>query len=290
MIDDENTALQMYESDDLDWIGDPTDSVPLAAIPTMKDADELEISDRAGIYYYSFNTEEEPFDNENIRKAFAYSLDRTSIVENITQGEQKPATALVPPSIFEENEEGYFEDNDVDAAKEYLEKGLDELGVDELPTIKLSYNTDEGHAAIAQAAQDIWKKELGVEVELNNEEWNVFLDSLGEGDYQVGRMGWIADFNDAINFLEIFETVGGNNYTNWEDEEYQKLIKESRTELDTDKRREILRDAEEIFMDHMPVAPVYFYTNLYAFKDNVKNITVSPIGNIQYKWGYITEE
>ncbi len=290
MIDDENTALQMYENDDIDWIGDPTDSVPLAAIPTMKDADELEISDRAGVYYYSFNTEEEPFDNENIRKAFAYSLDRTSIVENITQGEQKPATALVPPSIFEENEEGYFEDNDVDTAKEYLEKGLDELGIDELPTIKLSYNTDEGHAAIAQAAQDIWKKELEVEVELNNEEWNVFLDSLGEGDYQVGRMGWIADFNDAINFLEIFETVGGNNYTNWEDEEFQKLIKESRSELDTDKRREILRDAEEIFMDHMPIAPVYFYTNLYAFKDNVKNITVSPIGNIQYKWGYITEE
>ena len=290
MIDEESTALQMYENDDLDWIGDPTDSVPLAAIPTMKEAGELEISDRAGVYYYSFNTEEEPFDNVNIRKAFALSLDRTSIVENITQGEQKPAMALVPPSIFEENEEGYFADNDVDTAKEYLEEGLEELGIDELPTVKLSYNTDEGHEAIAQAAQDIWKKELDVEVELNNEEWNVFLDSMGEGDYQVGRMGWIADFNDAINFLEIFETVGGNNYTNWEDKEYQELNKASREELDPDKRREILREAEEIYMDYMPIAPVYFYTNLYAHKDNVKNITVSPIGNIQYKWGYITEE
>lgn len=290
MINEESTALQMYESDDLDWIGDPIDSVPLAAIPTMKDAGELEISDRAGVYYYTLNTEEEPFDNQNIRKAFALSLDRTSIVENITQGEQKPAMGLVPPSIFEENEEGYFADNDVEKAKEYLEKGLEELGVDKLPTVKLSYNTDEGHEAIAQAAQDIWKKELGVEVELNNEEWNVYLDSLGEGDYQMGRIGWIADFNDAINFLEIFETVGGNNYTNWEDEEYQALIKESRTELDPDKRREILRDAEEVFMDHMPIVPVYFYSNLYAHKDNVKNITVSPIGIIQYKWGYITEE
>ena len=290
MVDDENTALQMYESDDLDWIGDPVDSVPLAAIPTMKDADELEISDRSGVYYYSFNTEEEPFDNENIRKAFAYALDRTSIVENITQGEEKPAMGLVPPAIFEENEEGYFEDNDVEKAKEYLEEGLDELGEDELPTIKLSYNTDEGHEAIAQAAQDIWKEELGVEVELNNEEWNVFLDSMGEGDYQVGRMGWIADFNDAINFLEIFETVGGNNYTNWEDDEYKELLQDSRKELDSDKRIEILREAEDIFMDNMPLAPVYFYTNLFAHKDNVKGITVSPIGNIQFKWGYIAEE
>jgi len=290
MVEEESTALQMFESGDLDWVGDPTDSVPLAAIPSMKDAGELNISDRAGVYYYSFNTEEEPFDNEDIRKAFALSLDRTSIVESITQGEQKPAMGLVPPSIFEENEEGYFADNDADTAKEHLEKGLEELGLDELPIVKLSYNTDEGHAAIAQAAQDIWKKELGVEVELNNEEWNVFLDSLGEGDYQMGRMGWIADFNDSINFLEIFETVGGNNYTNWEDDEFKELIKESRAELDPDKRREILRDAEAIYMDQMPIAPVYFYTNVYAHQDNVKNITVSPIGNIQYKWGYITEE
>src|SRR5699024_2684014 len=126
--------------------------------------------------------------------------------------------------------------------------------------------------------------------ELNNEEWNVFLDSMGEGDYQVGRMGWIADFNDAVNFLEIFETVGGNNYTNWEDEEYQKLMKESRSELNDDKRLEILSDDEEIFMEAMPLALVYFYTNLFAHKDNVKDITVSPIGNIQFKWGYIAEE
>src|SRR5690625_7111652 len=121
-------------------------------------------------------------------------------------------------SNFKENEEGYFENNDHDAAKEYLEEGLDELDLDELPKVKISYNTDEGHEAIAQALQDLWKKNLDVDVELNNEEWNVYLDSMSEGDYQIGRMGWIADFDDAINFLEIFETVGGNNYTNWEDE------------------------------------------------------------------------
>ncbi len=290
MIEEEATALQLFQNGDLDWVGDPTDSVPLAAIQSMKENDELEISDRAGLYYYSFNHEEEPFNNENIRKAFALAMDRQSIVDNVTQGEQKPAMALVPPSMFEENEEGYFKDNDIEKAKEYLEKGLEEMGLDKLPTVSLSYNTDEGHAAIAQAVQEMWKNNLEVDVELSNEEWAVFLDSMGEGDYQVGRMGWIADFNDAINFLEIFESVGGNNYTNWEDDEYKKLIKESRTELDTDKRREILREAEEIFMDEMVINPIYFYTNLYAHQTNVKDITVSPIGNIQYKWGYITEE
>ncbi len=290
MIEEESTELQLFQNGDLDWVGDPTGSVPLAAIKSMKENDELEITDRGGLYYYTFNHDEEPFNNENIRKAFALAMDRQSIVDNVTQGEQKPAMALVPPSMFEENEEGYFKDNDVEKAKEHLEKGLEEMGLDELPTVHLSYNTDEGHAAIAQAAQEMWKTNLEVDVELSNEEWAVYLDSLGEGDYQVGRIGWIADFNDAINFLEIFESTGGNNYTNWENDEYKELIKESRTELDSDKRRDILREAEELFMDQMVINPVYFYTNLYAHQDNVKNITVSPIGTIQYKWGYIAEE
>src|SRR5699024_4737950 len=122
-----------------------------------------------------------------------------------------------------------------------------------------------------------------------NEEWKVYLDKMGEGNYQIGRMGWIADFNDSINFLEIFETVGGNNYTNWENDDYAELLQESRTETDGDARREILRDAEEIFMDEMPIAPIYFYTNTWTKKDYVKDIEVSPLGEIQYKWAWIAE-
>ncbi|MTW87807.1 peptide ABC transporter substrate-binding protein [Virgibacillus dakarensis] len=289
MIDDENTELQMYKNGELDWAGSPTSSLPLAAIPALKKDGSLNISPMAGVYYYSFNTEEEPFNNANIRKAFALAMDREGIVKNITKGEQQPAMALVPPSIWEENSEGYFKDKDVKKAKEYLQKGLDELGLDKLPTVKISYNTSEAHGAIAQAVQDMWRENLGVDVELNNEEWNVFLDTMSEGNYQVGRMGWNADFNDAINFLEIFETVGGNNYTNWENEEFAKLIAESRTETDEAARDDILHQAEEIFMDEMPIAPIYFYTNVWLNKDYVKDVDVSPLGEIQLKWGYITE-
>src|SRR5699024_12627929 len=109
------------------------------------------------------------------------------------------------------------EDNDPDAAKEYLEEGLDELDLDELPKVKISYNTDEGHEAIAQALLDLWKKNLDVDVELNNEEWNVYLDSMSEGDYHIGSMGWIVDFEDAINILEIIKTVDGGIHTSCED-------------------------------------------------------------------------
>src|SRR5690625_4436136 len=117
MIDDESTALSMYENDELDWIGDPVDAIPLAAIQSMKDAGELHIEDRAGLYYYAVNHEDEVLGNANIRKALALSINRQGIVDNVTQTEEKPAMALVPPSMFEENEEGYFADNDVDEAK-----------------------------------------------------------------------------------------------------------------------------------------------------------------------------
>ncbi|MFD2045324.1 peptide ABC transporter substrate-binding protein [Ornithinibacillus salinisoli] len=288
MVDDENTALQMFNDDKLDWVGDPTDVLPLASIQSLKEEGTLNISPLAGVYYYAFNTEEAPFDNVNIRKAFASAINRQGIVESVTKREEQPAMALVPPSIWEENAEGYFNDNDVEQAKEYLEAGLDELGLDELPKIQLSYNTSEAHATIAQAVQDMWRENLGVEVELNNEEWNVYLDTMGEGNFQVGRMGWLADFNDAINFIEIFQSVGGNNYTNWESQEYSDLIEQSRTETDPAARKEILREAEAIFMDEMPISPVYFYTNAWINKDYVKGIEVSPMGSVQYKWGYIS--
>lgn len=287
MVEEENTAKQMYDSGELDWLGSPTDSVPLAAIPAYKNDGVLNISPLAGVYYFAFNTEDELFSNLNIRKAFASALNREGIVANITQGEQQPAMALVPPSIFEENTTGYFADNDGDEAKKFLEAGLKELGLDALPKVTFSYNTSEAHGAIAQAAQDMWKENLGVDVDLHNEEWAVYLDSMGAGDFQMGRMGWLADFNDAINFLEIFETVGGNNYTNWENVEYQDLLKQSRAETDPAAREDLLRKAEDVFMADLPIAPVYFYTNVWTNKEYVKNVEVSPLGLVQYKWGYI---
>lgn len=290
MVDDENTALEMYNSGELEWAGDPTDALPLTAIQSLKDEGTLNISPLAGIYYYAFNTEKEPFNNVNIRKAFALAINREGIVQSITQREEQAAMALVPPSIWEESNEGYFTDNDVEKAKEYLEAGLEEMGLDELPPVELSYNTSEAHAAIAQAVQDMWRQNLGVDVTLRNEEWNVYLDSMGNGDFYAGRMGWLADFNDAISFLEIFQSVGGNNYTNWENEEFASLLEQSRSETDEAARKEIMREAEAIFMEEMPIAPVYFYTNSWLNKDYVRGLEVSALGSVQFKWTYLVEE
>lgn len=289
MIEDENTELELYKSGDLDWAGSPVSALPLPSIDSLKKSGELEVEPYSGIYYYIFNTEEEPFNNKNIRKAFALAIDREALIKNVTKGEQIPAQALVPSTIWKENEKGYFKDNDAKEAKKLLEKGMKEEGWDKLPTPKISYNTSEAHASIAQAIQDMWKKNLDVDAKLNNEEWNVFLDSLGESNYQVARMGWVADFNDPINFLEIYESKGGNNYTNWENKEFAKLLKDARKETDDKKRNQLLRDAEEIYMDEMPTAPIYFNTSVYVKADYVKNIDVNESAKLQLKWAYIAE-
>lgn len=290
MIGDENTALNMFDSGELDWIGQPLDKVPFAAVDSMNDAGKLNKVTSAALYYYVINTEEEPFNNKNIRKALALSIDRKGIVENITKKGEEPATAFVPPTLFTENESGYFADNDVEQAKEYLQKGLEELGLDELPTFSLSYNTDDSHATIAEAIQDMWRKNLGLDVELDNEEWGVYLNSLSEGDFQVGRYGWGADYMDAVSFLEVYENKGGNNSTNWENSEYQELIKASRTETDSEKRYEILRDAEAIFMDEMPIIPIYYEVLTWANNENLRDVNVTTLALVQFKEAYFVEE
>jgi oligopeptide transport system substrate-binding protein len=290
MINDSNTELSMFDNGELDWAGLPLGKLPTDVLPQLKDEGKLKIQPIAGTYWYKFNTEKAPLNNKNIRKALAYAINRKDIVENVAKGGQIPAMAAVPPTMIKENEKGYFKDGDVKKAKEFLQKGLEELGLkdaSELPEMTLSINTDEAHLKIAQAIQDMWKKNLGINVKIENQEWKVYIDKLHSGDYQIGRMGWLGDFNDPINFLELYkDKYGGNNDTFWENAEFKKLLDESSKEADPEKRLQLLKDAEEIFIDEMPVAPIYFYTNTWLQAENLKGVVVSGLGDVQFKWAY----
>lgn len=293
MINDPTTELSMFDNGELHWGGSPFGTLPTDVLPTLQDEGRLNIQAIAGTYWYKLQTEKPPLNNANIRKALAYAINRTAIVENITQGGQVPAMAIVPPSMNPDNEKGYFQDGDVETAKEFLQKGLEELGlsdVSELPAITLSYNTSEAHQKIAQAIQDMWKTELGIEVTLDNAEWQVYIDKLHAGDYMIGRMGWLGDFNDPINFLELYrDKEGGNNNTFWENAEFKQLLIDSQKETDAEKRTQMLKDAEAIFMDEMPVIPIYYYTNVWVQDEKLKDVVVSGLGDVQLKWAYFAE-
>ncbi|USG63596.1 peptide ABC transporter substrate-binding protein [Brevibacillus ruminantium] len=287
MVEDENTELSMFDNGEIDWAGSPTSSLPTDAIPALKDQNKITTQPIAGTYWYKFNVEKPPFNNVKIRKAFTYSIDRKSLIDNILQTGQIPATGAVPPSMALKAD-GYFKDNDIETAKKLLEEGMKELGITKLPAITLSYNTSEGHQKIAAAIQDQWKKNLGVEVKLENKEWKVYLEDMHQGNYQVGRMGWLGDFNDPINFLELYrDKDGGNNDTRWEHPKYKELLIQSNSESDPEKRKKILLDAETILMDEMPIAPIYFYTNSWVQKENVKGVVIGGLGDVDWKWASV---
>ncbi|RUS53785.1 ABC transporter substrate-binding protein [Kurthia sp. 3B1D] len=287
MIESEATANREFDSGNLDYLGAPYNVVSLDKMNTYKDKGILKSEPYAAVYEYKLNTKEGPTKNVNIRKALAMSIDREGLIKNVLKGGQTPALADVPVAIEGyENDNNLFEGNNTDEAKKYLEKGLKELGLKDASDLKIgiSINTSEAHAAVAQFIQEGWKKNLGIETTIDNAEWQVFLDKVSALDYQVARMGWIADYNDAYTFLERYDTAkNGNNDTGWENKEYKELMAKAMKETDEAKRTEFLKDGQKILMDEMPVIPIYFYSNEYVAQDYVKNMGPDKLGNVNLK-------
>ncbi|PTQ57952.1 MAG: Oligopeptide ABC transporter, periplasmic oligopeptide-binding protein OppA [Candidatus Carbobacillus altaicus] len=288
MVNDENTEYQMYETGALDVATPPTDLTK-----KLIDEGKAKVEPYFGVYYLTFNTEDPIMKNANIRRALSLAIDRQSLIDNILQGGQLPAMALVPPGApgvkgdFREEQGDLFKDHDVEQAKKYLEAGLKELSLDKLPPIEYKYNTQAGHQKIAEAIQQMWKNDLGIETKLTNEEWKVYLDSLGQGNYQIGRMGWIGDYLDAMTFIDLFMTGGGNNYPKWSNAEYDALIKEAKSTNDHDTRIKKMQEAEKLLIDEMPIAPIYFYTTVYMEKPYVKGAWRNSFSSTDYSRAWI---
>ncbi|QSS99716.1 peptide ABC transporter substrate-binding protein [Pontibacillus sp. ALD_SL1] len=282
MVNDANTYYQMYKSGELDMI----DTLPTDVIAQEKGSEDFKITPYFGTYMYMFNVDKEPFTNPKVRKAFTMAIDRESITENISQGGEDPAYAFVPYGVdtpngdFREQKEAYFEEN-YDEAKQLIEEAKQEEGWDELPTVELMYNTSENHKKIAEGVQEMLKQNLGVEVTLNNQEWNTYLDTTKQGNYQMARMGWIGIYVDPTPILDYYLGDSPNNRTNWVSEEYDSLMAESKGIQDPAKRMEKLHEAEDILMEELPFMPVYHYSQNYLTSQDYKGI-VYPVNGMPY--------
>lgn len=189
----------------------------------------------------------------------------------------------------------FFKDGDVEGAKALFEKGLQELGLtrEQFPVLTVTYNTNREHQKIAQAIQQQWKKVLGINVELLHFDWKVYLSKISKQDFEIGRMGWVGDFNDPISFLEPFKykndpEMGGNNDTGWEDPRYIALLDGAEQERDRQKRAHLLHQAEALLISEMPVIPIYFLMSGYLKKPYVHGVYLSPLGTVDFKKAYIT--
>ncbi|MGE5702658.1 MAG: peptide ABC transporter substrate-binding protein [Clostridia bacterium] len=287
MVEDENTELSMFDNGELDWAGAPLSSLPTDAIPALKQSGNMVTQPIANTYMYKFNTEKPPFNNVKIRKAFTYAINRQAIIDNVTQANQEPALGFIPTSMSVGNP-GFYKDNDAETAKQLLAEGMKELGITKLPPISLTFNTSEAHKKIAESIQDQWKKTLGVEVTLSNKEWKVYIEDLHQGNFNIARMGWLADYNDPLTFLDLFKDKdGGNNDTRWENPKYKEALNKSATEADPVKRKQLLAQAEQVLMEDMPIAPIYYGTYSWVKKPSIKGVIVDGQGFVDYKWADI---
>ena len=282
-IDSADTEERAFRSGQLHI----TETIPLSKIEVYKtqNPELLKIDPYLGTYFYRCNVTKPPLNDKRVRQALAMSIDREAIVERITRGGQLPAYHFTPPGTA-----GYLSraktTNDLAAARKLLAAAGYPDGKG-FPKMELLYNTSEAHRAIAEAVQQMWKQNLGIEVQLVNEEWKVYLDSQHTLNYQICRAAWIADYVDPNSFLDMWLTGGGNNDTGWSNAEYDKLIAAASREADPERRMEIFQQAETILMEELPVIPIYFYTRVDLRRPEVKGWYPTILDNHPYKYVYL---
>jgi len=219
-------------------------------------------------YFYRFNVTKPPFDDVRVRRALAMSIDRDRIVRDVARGNQTPAGNLCPPGVAGFTATARVP-QDIPAAQKLLaEAGFP--GGAGFPKVDLLFNTNEGHRQIAEAIQQMWRKNLGISIGLYNQEAKVYSDSMRALNYQVGRFAWIGDYLDPSTFLDIMRGDSGNNQTGWKNAEYDRLITEANLTADTAKRYALYQRCEAILAEECPIAPIYFYTRNNLVRPEVK--------------------
>lgn len=280
-----DTEIRMFQEGELDWAGSPLSTIPIDAVAHLKQQQQLHVSPFLATYFFRVNTECAPLNNKNLRQAMALCLDRSAIVEHVLQGGQKEATGLVPPEMGI-NEQGYFK-VDLTLAKQLFAKALKEIGEPLGPISLSTVATSERDAAIAAVVQKQWEKELGLKITLEVIEPKVFFQRISKKEYQIATGSWTADFNDPMNFLEVFKYKSGStNNTAWENRRYVDLLDRIALCKDLKEKKAQMREAEQILMDEMPIIPLYHFVLNYLKKSELEEVALSPLGQVDFRWAH----
>lgn len=293
LVNDENTALEMYGKGEIDIVGNPFSQIPLDSRPALVKEGKIITKPIGATTMCSFNVNTFPFNNIHMRKAFSYAINRKAIVDNITQLSEIVATGNVPPILKNDINHEYYKDADYERAQYHFNKGLEELEIEvsDLSNLTFHYLTNEVYNKIAQALQQQWYEVLGVQVKLANTEFRIFLDKLARKDYQFCEFMWVAQYNDQMNILDRFKLKTNRlNHPGWENPEYIQLLDDSMQCLDSTKRFELLEKAERIFIDEQPITSLFHWNYAYLQKPYLKGVHISPIGSVHLGNAYFDQE
>lgn len=287
MMTNNNTALTAYKTGDLDLITD----IPAAQLPSLLSSGKAKSNAQIGPYMFCVNVNRKPLNDVRVRRALSLAIDRNALVKTVLRGGEKPAVGFIPYGLsdgkngsdFRENGKKYIEaaPNVTEAKKLLAEAGYpDGKG---FPSISILYNTSDVHKSIAESIQAMWKKNLGINIKLTNQEWKVFLTTRAEGEYDIARDGYFSDFFDPGSLFDLWVTGSPNNDAKYSNPKYDELVAQADEEQDTQKRYELYHKAEDILMNDMPIIPLYYYTQNYMVKSNIKGLHLSPLGWVFFR-------
>ena len=265
-VSNESTEDRMFRAGQLHV----TNVVPLEKCPVYIENNNpnLRIEPYMGTYFYRVNTLHPVLKDKKVRLALAYALNRNQIVDKVSKCGQKAAYSFTPPGSA-----GYEPDTEIPfdptLARSLLAEAGYKDGID-FPVLEVLFNTQEGHRKIALAVQQMWQENLGISVQLVNQDWKVYLAREMTGDFQISRAGWIGDYEDPNTFLDTLRPNRGNNKTGWENEEYDQLLELANSTNERSLRYEYLMEAERLLISEMPIIPIYTYVRQYQLSSDVK--------------------
>ena len=297
LMQDQNATFSAYESGDALMIKD----VPTQEITTLKERSDFHIDPILGTYYLDLNTTLDEFKDPKVREALSLALDRKYISETITSGTYTPASGFVSEGVTDWNGTAW-QDNITDKsayiniddhagnlakAKELLKEAGYENGVG-LPEMVYSTNDASYHKKIAEYLQQAWG-ELGLKVQVNIVEWKSFTPQRRSGNYQIARDGWVMDYNDPSNILELALTGNGNNNAKYSNPEFDALMSKAATEKDPQTRFGYLHQAEDFIMKDTAMVPLLYYNDFYLQSDKITGSWHSPDGFWHFEYADIAE-
>lgn len=301
IITDSQAGLNSYLSREIDYTDlDSGEVVQQAEAAGF----EVGVKPARSSYYLIVNTEDEFMSNQNLRLALAYSIDKQALVDTVYQNDNQPMTSFTPPAIMGANDSSFQEalvaergemypgSGDLEKAQEYLQAALEELGctVDEL-NLSIDCADDSLRRNCATFLQEQWRQNLGLEnITVNSMQTKQVSANRQSGDYCMSLGGWSPDYNDAINFLDLWVTDGGNNDSFWSNEEYDNLIAQATAEADEEVRQQYLFDAEEILAAEMPIIPLYWQCQNYSYnKDKIVDGAIITANQTTFYYATLAE-
>ena len=293
LLEDSSASFAAYNSGEAVLIKDvPTDEIP--SLTKAEDGGDFYVDTILGTYYVSLNLQRDAFKDAKVRKALSLAIDRDYVANTIMQGTYSTADSIVGPGIVDEN--GYFHDNgnapyisaDYEANMAEAKKLLEEAGYpngEGYPTIEYSTNDSGYHVPLAEYLQQTWG-DLGITLTINKMEWSAFTAARRAGEYDVARNGWVMDYNDPSNMLDLFCSGNGNNDGKYSNPEFDAAIDASRV-ADSAEHFAQLHKAEDILMEDTGCLPIAYYNDYWLQSPTLKGTWHSPYGYWYLQYGYI---